>query len=135
MITPRSPIANAEVELLMATIGIAYERAKIINPATWREEILNAVKAKRCTPHPEIGKSPYEVVFGTKMNPGKIAIAPHVKQQNTTRFETTAERLFSSKKERQEKFSKKKNVKEHDFRIGDVVCFLLLHRKMCRVCF
>jgi len=125
LVTPRSPIANAEVERLMATIGIAYERAKIINPATWRDEILNAVKAKRCTPHPALGKSPYEVIFGTKMNPGKIAIAPHINQQKTTRFETTAERLFTSKKERQEKFSKQKNVKEHNFRIGDVVWTIL----------
>ena len=133
LITPRSPIANAEVERLMATIGIAYERAKIISPALWREEILNAVKSKRCTPHPSLGKSPYEVIFGTKMNPGKIAIAPHINQQDKTRFETTAERLFSSKKERQEKFAEQKNVKPHDFRLGDVVWTILEKTKKKKI--
>ena len=132
LVTPRSPIANAEVERVMATVGIAYERAKIINPATWREEIINSIKAKRCTPHPSLDKSPYEIVFGTKMSPDKIAITTQT-QLDQTRFETAASRLFASKKDRQDKFSKEKNVSAHTFRIGDKVWIIMDKTKKRKV--
>ena len=65
LVTPRLPIANSEVELIMSTISKAYMRSKILKNGLWRECILDAIKAKRCTPHPAFGMSPYEVMFGS----------------------------------------------------------------------
>ena len=127
LITPRSPIANSEVERVMQTISKAYERSKILKDGLWRESILNAIKAKRCTPHPALGQSPYEIVFGRKMRPGNIAVAPWINkptQNPSQRLKTIEEKLYSSKKERQEKFSKQPNVRYHDFREGDQVWYL-----------
>ena len=128
-VTPRSPIANSEVERVMATVGIAYARAQILNPGRWKEEIINAIKAKRATPHPALGMSPYEVVFGRKMRPANIGFIPeiHTNDNNTNpneRYETVADRLYLSKKARAEKFSKQKFVHPHDFRVGDTTWFL-----------
>ena len=127
LVTPRSPIANNEVERVMQTISKAYERSKILKDGQWRESILDAIKAKRCTPHPALGMSPYEVVFGRKMRPGTISVAPWInkpKQSPAQRFESIEQRLYSSKKERQEKFSEQANVRHHDFREGDQVWYL-----------
>ena len=92
----------------MQTISKAYERSKILKDGQWRESILDAIKAKRCTPHPALGMSPYEVVFGRKMRPGTISVAPWInkpKQSPAQRFETIEQRLYSSKK--------KKNVRKN----------------------
>ena len=111
LVTPRSPIASSEVKRVMQTISKAYERSKILKDGQWRESILDAIKAKRCTPHPALGMSPYEVVFGRKMRPGTISVAPWINkptQSPAQRFESIEQRLYSSKKERQEKFSEQK---------------------------
>ena len=53
--------------------------SKILNNGQWRECILNAIKAKRCTPHLALGQSPYEIVFGgRKMRPGSVSISPWI---------------------------------------------------------
>jgi hypothetical protein len=123
MVTPKSPIANSEVERLMVTVGQAYKRAQILNPNDWKTEILNAVKAQRCTPHPDLKMSPYEIVFGRKMRPANFQIAPWLNEtpRTTTRFETAAERLYLSKEKRKMLFEQKKNVRPHEFRVGDRV--------------
>ena len=128
--TPRSPQANSEVERLMQTIGSAYERAKLKDKSKWREEISDAIKAKRVTPHPALGgMSPYEVLFGRKMRPGKIAIAPwmstNTPQDEEKRFKNIENKLFDSKQDRKQKYEEQRNVKEHDFRVGDQVLVFL----------
>ena len=132
--TPRSPQANAEVERVMATIGSAYQRAKISNPSKWREEILDSIKANRCTPHPALGMSPYEVLFGRKMRPGKIAIAPWISENppedETRRFRNIENKLFDSKESRRLKFETQRNVKEHDFRVGVKVLVMFEKSKL-----
>ena len=45
-------------------------------------------------------------------------------QNSAQRFESIEQRLFASKQERQEKFSKQKYVAPHDFRIGDKCWYL-----------
>ena len=122
LVTPRSPIANSEVERVMYTISKAYSRSKILKNGLWRESILDAIKAKRCTPHPAFGMSPYEVIFGRKMRPGAILVAPWIKerpQDSAKRFQSIEQKLFQDKQTRQEKFSKQRNVRPHDFRVGD----------------
>ena len=132
--TPRSPQANAEVERVMATIGSAYQRAKISNPSKWREEILDSIKAKRCTPHPALGMSPYEVLFGRKMRPGKIAIAPWISENppedERRRFRNIENKLFDSKESRRLKFETQRNVKEHDFCVKDKVLVMFEKSKL-----
>ena len=133
--TPRSPQANSEVERVMQTIGTAYERAKIRDKSKWREEILDAIKAKRATPHPALGgMSPYEVLFGRKMRPGKIAIAPWISnnppEDEEKRFRNIENQLFDSKQNRKQKYEETRNVKEHDFRVGDQVLVILEKTKL-----
>ena len=60
--------------------------------------------------------SPYEVVFGRKMRPGTISVAPWINkptQSPAQRFESIEQRLYSSKKERQGKGLKKKSASQH----------------------
>ena len=108
----------------MQTISKVYECSKILKDWLWRESILNAIKANRCTPHLALGESPYEIVFGRKMRPGNIAVAPWINkptQNPSQRFQTIEQNLYSNKKERQEKFSKQANVIYNDFRENDQV--------------
>ena len=122
----RHPQSNSEVERLMATIDIAYQRAKLLK-TSYKEEIILAIKAKRCTPHPELGLSPYEIVFGTKMPLGQISIPEAVlpSSQDRTRavkrFDTVAQKLFQSKWNRKLAHDLKRNVLPHDFRKNDLV--------------
>ena len=135
--TELSPIANAEIERLMKVIGSAIQRADVLHPGKWKEEVLNSVKAYRATPHPELRKSPYEIMFGRKARPGTIAYAPQITEINeyqdaTERFESVAQRLYLSKVKRKEHFDKKKNVRPHEFRIGDI-CWALIDKNKRRV--
>ena len=132
--TPKHPEANSEVERIMATVGNAFERARRTNPGKWRETIINAVKALRATPHRVTGISPFEATFGLKMRPGNIAIANWIKDRpnNKQRFESIENRLFDSKIKRQQEFEENKNVKAHQFRVGDKVFVILEKTKLKR---
>ena len=66
--------------------------------------------------------SPSEVIFGRKMRPGAILVAPWINerlQDSAKRFQSIEQKLFQDKQTRQEKFSKQRNVRHHDFRVGD----------------
>ena len=127
--TELSPIANAEIERLMKVVQAALSRANVLHPGKWKEEVLDSVKAYRVTPHPELHKSPFEIMFGRKARPGPIAYAPQITELNeyqdaTERFESVAQRLYLSKVKRKEHFDQQKNVRPHEFRVGDI-CWIM----------
>ena len=116
--TPKHPEANSVCERIMTTIDQAYQRSQLMK-SNFKEEILNAIKAYRCTPHGN-QPSPYETLFGRKMSLGKISVPNLTKQPTkqeakvatTRRFETVADKIYSGKLKRKEKHDKKPNIKE-----------------------
>ena len=81
--------------------------------------------------------SPYEALFGRKMRPGKIAIAPWISknppENEERRFKNIENKLFDSKQSRRLKFETQRNVKEHDFRVGDKVLLLTEKTKLVQL--
>ena len=128
LITPKNPSANGILERLNATIGMADLTAQLEHKNI-EESILMALKVYRATIHPALGMSPYEALFGRKMNLGNITIAQtainrnvdYKKTEDEARFETVAKRLYANKLETKSKHDKEKNVKPHDFRVNDRV--------------
>ena len=128
--TPLHPEALGELERINSIIDKAYQRAVIEDVKLFREKIINATKAMRCTPHPVLGKAPYDVVFKQKMNIGVVSTVPQIftkesHDKERKEMETIAERLYLSKVERKKRFDQAKNVKPHEFRVGDRVWVIL----------
>ena len=122
-IIPAHPESNAEVETFMRTINKAIKVAKL-KQTNYKEEIMAAVQAKRATPHPATGISPFEAVHGYKMNPGIIAGAlPTKKSIGTTKQQRKQiqDNLIDSKIKTKLRKDKKKNVRVQSLREGDKV--------------
>ena len=122
-IIPAHPESNSEVETFMRTINKAIKVAKLKN-TNYKEEIMAAVQAKRATPHPSTGISPFEAVHGYKMNPGIIAGAlPTKKSIGITRQQrkNIQDKLIDSKIKTKIRHDKKKNIRFQSLKVGDHV--------------
>ena len=131
-IIPAHPESNAEVETFMRTLNKAIKVATLKN-TNYKEEIMAAVQAKRATPHPATGVSPFEAVHGYKMNPGIIAGAlPTKKSIGTTRQQRKKiqENIIDSKIKTKLRHDKKKNVHFQNLREGDRVYVRLDRHEM-----
>ena len=66
-ITPRHPRVNGGCERFMQNLNKAIRIAKKEN-TDYKEKIEGMLEAYRATPHPSTSRSPYELMFGRKMN-------------------------------------------------------------------
>ena len=126
--TPLHPQSLGELERLNSVIDKAYQRSQIEDKSRWKEIIINAIKSYRMTPHPVLGKSPYEIVFKKKMNAGVVSSVPEIfdEMDSARKMElSVSEKLYLSKLERKKRFEQGHNVKPHQLRVGDKVWVLL----------
>lgn len=65
-ITPYHPRANGEVERFMRTLNKAI-RAAIVEGKNWKQELYKFLRNYRSTPHCSTKTSPYEGLFGRKI--------------------------------------------------------------------
>ena len=116
--TPRHPEANGEIENFMKNIGKAIKRATLMK-TDYGPEIVDMIRAYRATPHPTTGVSPYELLFKRKMRLGELC---HQEHGTSDKKKLKIEDRVQEKKEQSKKYhDSKRNVKKHDFRIGDIV--------------
>ncbi|XP_028416124.1 uncharacterized protein K02A2.6-like [Dendronephthya gigantea] len=66
-VTPRHPRANGECERFMRNLNKAVRIAEREN-VDYQDRITGMLEAYRATPHPSTSKSPYQLMFGRKMN-------------------------------------------------------------------
>ena len=126
--TPLHPQSLGELERLNSVIDKAYQRSQIGDKSRWKECIINSIKSYRMTPHPVLGKSPYEIVFKKKMNAGVVSSVPEIfdEMESARKMElSVSEKLYLSKVERKKRYDQGYNIKPHNFRVGDK-CWLIL---------
>ena len=114
-ITPRHPRANGECERFMQYLNKAIRIAKKEN-TDYKEKIDGMLEAYRATPHPSTSKSPFELMFGRKMN---LNIFPTMKRR--IKDEVIRNRDEQYKEKAKKYYDRKKNVKKSHIRLGDRV--------------
>jgi hypothetical protein len=115
-VTPTNPRANGKCERFMRnlnkTIHIA-ERESV----DYQDRITGMLEAYRATPHPSTSKSPYELMFGRKMN---LSIFPIRKRRMGDMHIRNHDCKY---KEKAKKYhDRKQNVKRSHIKLGDKVC-------------
>ena len=124
-ITPRHPRANGECERFLQNLNKAIRIAKREN-IDYKEKIEGMLEAYRATPHPSTSRSPYELMFGRKMN---LNIFPTMKRRAKDEGIRNHDRKY---KEKAKKYhDSKKNVKKSRIRLGDRV--LMKDRRIDRL--
>ncbi|XP_028412004.1 uncharacterized protein K02A2.6-like [Dendronephthya gigantea] len=114
-ITPRHPQANGECERFMQNLNKAIRIAKKEN-TDYKGKINGMLEAYRATPHLSTSKSPYELMFGRKMN---LNIFPTMKRR--VKDEVIRNRDKRHKEKAKIYYDRKKNVKKSHIRVGDRV--------------
>jgi hypothetical protein len=114
-ITPRHPRANGECERFMQYLNKVIRIAKKEN-TDYKEKIDGMLEAYRVIPHPSTSKSPFELMFGRKMN---LNIFPTMKRR--IKDELIRNRDEQYKEKAKKYYDRKKNVKKSHIRLGDRV--------------
>ena len=123
--TPRHQRANGECERFMQNLNNATWIAKKEN-IDYKEKIERMLEAYRVTPHPSTSRSPYELMFGRKMN---LNIFPTMKRRVKDEGIRNHDRKY---KEKAKKYhDSKKNVNKSHIRLRDRV--LLKDRRTDRL--
>ena len=131
-IIPYHPQSNAEVETFNRTISKAIKVAEIKNTNV-RDEIMAALMAKRATPHPSTGMSPFEAIHGYAMNPGIIEGELPTKQTvglSRKQRKQIQDNIIDSKIKTKLRHDNKRNVVVSKIRQGDKVLVRLNKQEM-----
>lgn len=124
-VTPRHPRANGECERFMRNLNKAIRIAQEEN-VDYKERITGMLEAYRATPHPATLKSPYELMFGRKMN---LSMFPTI--QKTMDDADIRSHHSRYKQKAKEYHDKKRNVKKSHVKLGDKV--LMKNRRTDRL--
>ena len=121
--TPLHPEGNAEVETFMRMLKKSIEISNV-EKTDYKEEVIQMLKIKRCTPHPAHGYPPHTVVTGWKMNPGMFT-GTHPKMQymlmDIQERMNIKNKIEHSKTKTKARYDAQKNVMARDIRPGDLV--------------
>ncbi len=99
----------------MRNLNKAIRVAKKEN-TDYKEKIEGMLEAYIATPHPSTSKSPYELMFGRKMN---LNIFPTMKRR--VKDEVIRNRDEKYKEKAKKYYDRKKNAKRSSIRLGDLV--------------
>ena len=131
-IIPHHPQSNSEVETFNRTISKALKVAEI-KKSNIRDEIMAAFMAKRATPHPSTGMSPFEAIHGYQINPGIIKGEIPTKQTvglSRKQRKAIQDKLIASKIKTKMRADNKRNVVVSKIRQGDQVLVRLSKKEM-----
>ena len=128
--TPGHPEGNGEVETFMRMLKKSIDISNV-EKTDYKEEIVQMLKIKRCTPHPAHGYSPQTVVTGWKMNPGMFSCT-HPKMQymlmDIQERMNIKRNIEDSKSKTKARYDVQKNVNARDIRPGDLVWVKLANK-------
>ena len=117
---PAWPQQAGAAEVFMKSLKKAYEIADLTG-RNYKKVILDAVLAKRATPHTSTSVSPHTALTGRKMNLGFITGFLFIKNpgQTLARDRQIQQNLFKSKMANKIRHDSRRNVHEADLRPGD----------------
>ena len=115
--TPENPQANGQVEVFQKVL------AKLVHTATIerqdpRKVVQDYLRAYRSAPHKTTGKSPFEVMFGRRMN----TKLPVITAKASASLHKELKEKHAREKEKQKQYAdNRRRVKEKTVKIGDQV--------------
>ena len=112
-VKPRHPRGNGEAEKFMQNLK-KIERIAKQEGKKYRALVEGMLNGYRATPHPAKGKSPFELMFGRKMQVGVLPDISKCENDPEVR-ENDAQYKLKSKRYH----DKRRNVKKSDIAVGD----------------
>ena len=128
-VTTGLPRANGQVERLNRVIISVLSKLTIDNPSHWYKHVNEVQQTINCTYHRSIDTTPFELLFGTKMNTNcNDKLNELIESEFRNNFEKNREELRKDAKKQiykiQEQNKKMYNLRRRDpkqYKVGDLV--------------